>query len=330
MSDSEVSGSGSAAGREIDVLALVRLVRRHWQAFLAAWGAIVVLMVVYLHVAPRQYTVTLEVAPVVQGTRAGGNLGALGSLVGLNLSGGGESQAFRMYLESIHSRSAAAELLKDQQFVGRLFPLEWSSTDRTWHQPSSLTAPVTHAIKALLGIPVTPWSPPSVERVFEYLDMNIKVIEDPKSPIVTIQMEDERPEVVAELLNRLDQIADQLVRQRALARANGYIEDITNRLKTVSVSEYRQALIDNLNDQEKARMAASARVRFAADRFSAPSVSSAPTSPRAGILLVIAVVVGAVVGVLAAFFAERYDFAFVLRRKPRLEVDALQDHDWVR
>jgi hypothetical protein len=85
------------------------------------------------------------------------------------------------------------------------------------------------------------------------------------------------------------------MRERALRRAEGYISYLTAQLQKVTVSDYRQALVENLGEQEKLRMMASASVAFSSEIFSGPAISPWPTSPSSWSALVLAILAGSTV-----------------------------------
>lgn len=291
---------------EVHVGQLLHIVWKQRQWVYMGVGLFLLLGVLYLHVAPDKYTVALQVVPVTNNSRApGGALSSLGALAGVDMSSlsGSNSGGFAYYADGVRSRAASDLLARDQALLQAVFPEEWS--DRSgWHQPFSIIRPVKNVLFRVLGIPVKPWSPPSGERLNDFVRDHLEVLTDSKSPVTTLQIQSDHPATMIRLLNRLNSVTDDMLRARALTRANQYIAYIDQQLKQVTVTEYRTALLQNLYDQEKMRMMASAHISYAADVFSGPTVSSKPTAPRAPIVLILAIIVGVIAGALAGLYAE--------------------------
>ncbi len=95
-----------------------------------------------------------------------------------------------------------------------------------------------------------------------------------------------------------------MLRKRALTRSTSYISYLVKQLQTVTIAEYRDALIENLAQQEKARMTALGQASYVSERLGAPAVSEAPTSPPAAYILFLALLLGLIAGILFARMAD--------------------------
>jgi uncharacterized protein involved in exopolysaccharide biosynthesis len=98
---------------------------------------------------------------------------------------------------------------------------------------------------------------------------------------------------------------DGLMRKRDLEHTSGYIGYLTNRLASVSVEDYRRALVLNLTQQEKNRMLSSSPLPYVSEILGKPMISSKPVSPVPLAALLGGVIVGGVVGVLWAGIARQ-------------------------
>ena len=251
--------------------------------------------------------VSMEVAPVMTSSQqVGGSLGALARLGGINVADmtGGAAQ-FRLFVSALKSRDVSDVLAGDQHLMRGLFPEQWSDADKRWIEPTGYVHGIKQWVTGLLGTPVPPWSPPSGEQLSNMLDQVLEVDDDPKSPIVELRILSPNPEVAQELLSKLSSTIDAQLRKRALDRADDYIAYLNKELGTVTVADYRAALVTHLSEQEQIRMMASANVSFAAQSFSGPSIASEPVAPKSSILLLTAFVLGAIVGGFLAVLAER-------------------------
>jgi LPS O-antigen subunit length determinant protein (WzzB/FepE family) len=301
--------SATMRSGEINIFALFASIRRRKAIFLATLASAIFLAILYLHVITPTYTVTLQViATAGDSGQLGGRLGALSSLTGIDLGESSGTTSFKTFLAAIQSPLAAEILLKTRPDLIRLmFPTEWSASERHWKEPEQGPLRIViNGIKSLFGIAVSKWSPPSTDQVYKFLSSAVDVIEDPKSPIVKLQMQSSDAHFATSLLVALRSTLDEYLRQRMISRTSTYVKYLTQKLSTVTIEEYRQALLQNLTEQEKALMTASSSVAYDADMLGEPVASAQPTSPRPMLTLLLALVLGTVVGIVLALGAEKY------------------------
>lgn len=299
--------------RTVDVSLLARIVWRRRSLFATTLAAVFLLIVLYLHLhlSPDRYTVFMQVAPVINSQNPiSGSLGGLAKLAGvdMNASNPGAAQ-FRMFLSGLTSRDTADLVAKDQDLMRAMFPKQWSKADKQWRQPPSLTRPITHAIKAFWGITNRPWHPPDGGDVQQYLSEHLEQYEDPKSPVVTLRIDSDEPQVSRRLLLKLVGTVDHLLRQRALRRANDYVKYLTHQLDVETVAEYRQTLMAHLAEQEQTLMMANASVSFSMQVFNDAAIPPVPSAPKAMVLLVSALVLGMGLGAAMCLLAEARGWA---------------------
>lgn len=296
----------AADRRSLDVGLIIEIVRKRQSLFFLTLASVLVLMIVYLQVAERTYQVSIQVAPATNGnqTSAIGSLSALTKLAGVDLPNGPGAVEFSLFITSLTARDTADLVATDQPLMRAMFPREWSEKDQKWVEPFSVLRPVAHLMERMVGYPVHEWRPPDGARVMQYLNDNLDVYEDPKSTVVTLSNESDKPEVSRQLLLQLTAKADSLLRRRALQRANDYIGYLSHELNSETVAQYREALMAHLAEQEQTLMMANASVSFSFQIFSGPSIPQYPSSPKAAVLLISAIVFGALLGIVLAVFAE--------------------------
>jgi uncharacterized protein involved in exopolysaccharide biosynthesis len=302
----EIAEQNKIERRVLDVDLLLFVIRKRRALVAVTTLALLLLTVLYLQLAPRKYTVSMQVAPAANSTQASNSgLSALTKLAGVNLpdASGGAVQ-FRLFLTSLTARDTADLISENQPLMRAMFPKEWNSAEQKWVEPFSLIRPVTHLVARVLGYPVNEWSPPDGARLATFLNDHLEIYEDPKSPVVTLSNESDAPQVSRRLLLTLTETADSLLRRRALQRANDYVGYLSRELNKETVAQYREALMAHLAEQEQTLMMANASVSFAFQVFSAPSIPRSPSSPKAAILLVSSIVFGVIFGVILAVAAE--------------------------
>lgn len=289
---------------EIDLRALAALLWRH--KFLIGFITVLcfLIAVLYLHFAEPVYRATLQVtAPQgQQSSSPGGGLGALAELAGAGgLLGGADATSFELYLAGLTSLEAANRLATNEPLMRRVFASEWSEQTQSWVEPDSTLREFIQAIKPWLGMKNYPWSPPGGQRLQEFLEKNSAIGRDKKSPIVTITFEDPDPELAHAILTLLHREMDTLLRARNIRRSTDHIEYLTGKLATVTVIDYRQALIQALAKQEQNLMASRSDQPFAAEPFGDVFVSRRPVKPQNALVLALGVISGLFAGMFFVF-----------------------------
>jgi len=284
-----------------DGISLLEITRKIWagRKIVATTVALcLVLGVVYLHIAPRLYNVTMSIAPVRQNAsdQAPSALSGIKSLLGG--SADADQISYTLFLDALQSNKIASEtLLKKPDILHVIFASEWDAKRQQWVKPFSALHEVSSSIKSLLGITVVPWSPPNLSRVSRYLD-SIKISSNPLDPVTEVSIEVADPQFGKYLLFSIVNILDDHMKKETKERADVYIENIQRQLKTTSTLEVRESLIELLTQQQKTRIEASSTLTYVVDIFGPIIASDAPTSPSAPIILALALVIGLVAGSL--------------------------------
>jgi hypothetical protein len=302
MNGEAPAGRSVAADDEIDLVELVRALWGGRWIIAGVTAGTVLLAILYLNVATYTYTARLTLTPAQSsGSTLSSKLGGLGdlaSLAGINMPQDSNALAFSLYVEGVHSRSLADAMARHNDLMRVIFHRDWNAASSTWQEPKGFVRTTATTVKHMLGIPVFDWSAPDGARLQEFMDEEVGVEQDPKKPFVTITFDHEDPAFATRFLSTLNSELDNLLRQKALARANGNIEYLSIQLGKVTIAEHREALAQALSEQEKQRMAASSSAPYAADPFGTATASARPTAPRPVLVLGAASFAGLLLGIL--------------------------------
>jgi uncharacterized protein involved in exopolysaccharide biosynthesis len=302
----EHQSKGAMLGYDIDLGQVFARLYARKILILSFLFAAVLLAASYLRLAEYTYTATLVVSPAASSTDSLPNslrgLNGLASIAGINLGAGMGTQSFMLYQEGLYSRDVADELSRDPEIMHAAFYKKWDEATRNWIQPSGLLFALARDAKAAIGLPNPPWHAPDGQLLQEYIGDNVDVESDPEKPVVTITFHHRNPQFAAKFLAALDRAVDEKLRYNALQRANEYIAYLSDALTKTTNADIRESLLTALSDQEKTRMMASASPPFAAQPFGMPSTSRNPTNPRPLLVLAAGILMGAVLGVLAALW----------------------------
>lgn len=290
--------SGGSGQQEVDLFDLS--IQLWHKRRIIVWSAVAGLIAasLYLHVATYLYTAELTVLPVQSGggglASKLGSLSDIASLTGITLPQDQSSTQFQLYLEGVHTRTVADALAPRADLMKVLFKNQWDAKTNTWRRPEGILTPIKKALKFLLGVPDYPWQPPNGAQLQVYLEKEVTVTQVPQKPFVTIAYQNKDPAFAVKFLASLHEAVETRLRQKALSKSKQYIDYLTGKLRTVTVAEQRQAILNALNDQEKSMMAASSDAPFAAESFGAPSASFRPTSPVPIVVLAVGLLGGTV------------------------------------
>jgi len=279
---------------------LTRL-RRHWKwpAMGLALGLFAAIL--YLNFATYEYSASYRVTPVrSDGPGLSSSLSSLAAVAGVSVGRGDAAKPFTLYLNLLKSRDVAAELAKDQALMHGAFKKSWDAKLGQWHQPPSITRGLKNLIRGIAGAPIPAWTPPDAARLQIYLEDHVSVSDDQRNAIATISTTNENPEFAIALLTALDKASDQLVRQRAQARAEAAISYLQTTLPTIALAEHRQALAEALGEQERVKMMSLASSSFAAEQLGAVVASPETVTPNPFLTLAGLSFLGLLLGALLA------------------------------
>lgn len=306
MSEAIQPDAAAAPSDTIDLVALAQVLWRRRRVVYLCLGVGLILALIWLHIAPYTYTARMEVVPIQSSSSGGSKLGGLSSLAsmaGVSLPQDQSGFQFTLYIEGLHSRAAADALSKNQDLMKVLYPAEWDPATKTWRQPRGAMVTVVKTVKAFIGLPSAPWQPPNGARLQQYLEHAVDVSQDTKKPVVTVTFDHRDPAFAVAFLNALNKAVDGELRKKALFRSSQNIAYLSDQLKTVTLSEQREAIMHALSDQERSAMMANSTAAFAAETFGQPYQSYRPTSPLPAKIFGMALGAGLMIGIGLAFLA---------------------------
>lgn len=287
------------------------VVVRFWQERIIVVLTTIVLLagvlVAILTMTPR-YSATLIVAPVESTLDPSRTpAGAIGGITQL-LSGSEHVTPFQIYLRFYRSTELAAAMIHDHAADKLLFADRWDAITGTWHG-GSLPG-------RLLALASGPPRAPTANDVSDYLKRNISLDPGEGEDMQTVTVLYPDKAVAGELLQWVHDEAENLSKRRIMLRAQSNIDYLTERLRTTTQNEQRNALISLLLSQENMLMAAQSWNAYAGDIISGPWVSDRPVSPNPPLLIAMALLGGIIIGCGISFVRMLMGMP-VVRRIPR-------------
>lgn len=221
---------------DVTIGLLWRIAVQNWKL----WASLILLAtlagLILAVVIPRRYEA--EVVALPRGNdrsnllnTLGGQLGGLAALAGLaNGQGGQRAEAIQM----LESKLLAREFIEDNKLLPVLFPSDWDARSQKWKRPRTLNEGV------------------------EYFDRKVRsVLEDRRTGLVTVRVMWKDPVSAAAWANELVRRANDRLRDRAVARAQGAITYLKREARNADAVEIQQTLYRLMEEQYKTLLLAS-------------------------------------------------------------------------
>lgn len=286
-----------ATSRGIDFLTVLLRSKVHVAVVLLAS---IVMSLLYIQNATYKYRAQLRLTPAESsngGQARLGQLGGLAAVAGISLPTG-DSSPFILYIEGVTSSIVAAKLVDRPDLVQVIFGNEWDEANRRFVEPTSTLRSISQGVKSLIGFPVYAWEPPNEARMRDYLLDNVTVIQTLKSPVITLQYDNQDPEFAKRFLTAVHRALDSSLREKARLRSEQNIAYLSSQLQRVTLAEHRAAVAQALSEQVKARMLANSSMSYAADPFGSATASVRPVSPKPMMILMLGIVLGLMAALL--------------------------------
>jgi uncharacterized protein involved in exopolysaccharide biosynthesis len=263
-----------------------------WRAMvrykLVVYGSVVLFTaaaVLLAFLSPKIYLgeVLLAPAPAVDGTRrfpgsAGGGLAAIIGAAGLTDDGSRVTEAIAV----MNSRAFTLKFIDDENLMPVLFAKLWDAKAGKWRADVK---------------------PPSREDAFQLFDGEVRrVVEDPKTGLVRVEVYWASPELAARWANSLVDRLNAQMRVSAIRQAESSLLYLHNELEKANMLEVRQSLYGLIETQTKRAMIANVEREFVFTVLDPAAVSDVDryVKPKRPFIAVAGLLLGGIVGCLAS------------------------------
>lgn len=233
------------------------------------------------------------------------------SLSSFGLGGIGGSQTFQTYQEVLQSPSVAAAILANPEVLSGLY---YGLTDPKTGKYINGAGRLTTAMYALFGLQAP--DGPDVDDVAERLN-KILVVETAADNlnVATIHCISPDPDFCPKFLLFVDNATQTQLSAVSLADSTRMVKYINEQLPHIQQQEVRDALSDLLAASIKQIAISRLHQTQGAMIVSAPYASSRPSFPRPGLLIKLALALGFVAGVFAAWFFTQTEYDVRVSRR---------------
>ena len=292
--------------RALPVPPFLRFLASGWRLVPALAVAAALMAALALRALPPEHTASMVVGPIARtGAAAMGARAPLAMRADLPSSvlefGNGDETLsdFARFIELLTSPTVAARLMAEPDVLPRLFPERWDAASGRWHTPGGLGGWLRGLVLGLAGR--KDWSVPDADIVARHLRRAIIVQSLGTNPMRRISVRDSDRAFAVKLLQRLTAVADGRLREEAIRRANAEIDYIRARLAVTQSADSRKALAELLGDQERVTTMIGVDLPYAADPIEPPTASDQPDWPNPLLILPLAAVAGAGLGLFLIF-----------------------------
>lgn len=284
----------SAATAENDVFALLKLLWAARMFILLGWLVCLPLGFITLHLLPRTYTASAEIAPT-GGQSGSGTLSKLGGLgtalsnVASDMSAGTDNN-FPTLLESLGSHELSNDLERKYNVLQMIYADRWDGERHDWNPPGFLSR-----IKYI----VTGQPSRSIDtyKLDDFLAGHLSYSQIQQTPFYTVTYTYGNRADAERMLSLVLASADSIVRTAHLVRAQQQIKYLEGKLQQVTIEQHKQVLSNLLLEQERTVMLAQSGSSFAFEFVRPVSSSPAPTSPKPLLVIGLFSLLGMLAGV---------------------------------
>ena len=298
------------AAAEITIRGLLETLWRGWWLLLAAIVLALLVTTVALKLSQPLYTASMIVAPAPTDLSAASQLASeleqFASLATLAQSPAKVERVsdLERYVQMIGSPTLAARLQAEHGLLQIVFEEDWDAENQVWRRPHDLRATIEHALLGFFGFPS--WTEPDVAALADWLSSWVTVARLGGSAMLRLRMDHPKPEFAASVVQMVHTAADGLLRVDALTRIGAQIALAERELAAASSPTRRQALENMLSAQYQVEALLQVDQPYAAQVLVPVTASATPTSPNPLLILVLAAVVGAILGVFVIFLRDAW------------------------
>lgn len=255
----------------VDLVSVINLLWANVR-FIALFVFLAVLFAgVYAFTTPKQFKADTLIAPNDSNSASGtgglaslaGALGGLASLTGVNLGTGGDKD---VSIATLQSRALIENLIRDENLLPVLFADKWDENQKAWLDPE-------HAPTLLDGF-----------NVFQ--KKVLKVTEDKKTLLVTVEVEWTSPQLAAHWANELVRRTNLELQQKALRDSDHHVEYLQGQLQQTSLVDMRQSIYALLENELKNAMVAKGNDQYAFKVIDPAVVPEKKVWPKRALILV--------------------------------------------
>jgi LPS O-antigen subunit length determinant protein (WzzB/FepE family) len=265
---------------EQDQIKLRELVLTLWEGriiIVALTALAMIVAAVAAVVLPKTYKASVVISPVTNMPNASGlggalasqgGLGALSALAGITL---GTDSKRAESLTVLQSEALTEQYISKNNLLPELFHGDWDARDRRWNNPAKA---------------------PTLWKANQFFKKNVRSLDADKAGMVTMTIAWRNPHLAAEWANGLVALANDYLRNKAIAESERNIAYLNSQAAKTNVVEIRQGIFTLLETEINREMVARGNDEYAFKVLDPAEAPQKAASPRIVLWIAIAAVSG--------------------------------------
>ncbi|MFM2484532.1 Wzz/FepE/Etk N-terminal domain-containing protein [Celerinatantimonas yamalensis] len=262
--------------------------------------------VIYAKLQPNIYQSQVLIAPAdnSQASQLAGlasQFGGLASLAGVNLGSGGSNKTI-LALQVLQSRKFIGDFITRHHLLPELMATKgWDKKTEQLKYNTSLYNPKT---KQWLSDDEKSLKPTRLDATQYFLKKILSVDTDTKTNMTTVSINYYSPNIAQQWATWLISDLNEEMRQQDMIDAQNSIQYLNSQLAQTSLADNRTMLYQLIEQQTKTLMLTKVRKEYAFKTIDPAVVAENPSKPKRKLIVVIAVILGGILGVFFIFIKQ--------------------------
>lgn len=284
---------------------ILHALRRQQAVVLAVASLFSLFGIAYAVLSQPKYTATVVVQPASNDQSGGiaglaSRFGAVASLAGVNLGGGGDKEA---YLATLRSRELAVQFIRANSILPYLFPDRWDSRAGKWREPGTgLLARSSQALSNTLARlsgdegHSDRQAQPSDWEAYKVFSEIRRVAENDTTGMVSVSIEARDPATAQKWANAFVALANESIRTSAIDNATRAYEYLGLKANESSNAELRNSIFQLMQSQLETMTLARARSEYAFTVIDPAAYPEERSHPKRFLIVIMALFSGLFLG----------------------------------
>jgi len=287
---------------EIDLRELATVLWAGKKIIISVAGLFSIIALIIALTIPNQYQSTAVVSPAQNGNSSMlGNMasqfGGLASLAGIKVAGseGSETQAA---MEILQSWSFVEQFVTNNNFEAQVFAAEgWNRETNELRYDSDLFD--SQESRWVRTPPANKTIEPTSWELYKQFSEYLIVTTDSNTGMISISVEYYSPVLAKQWVDLYVTTINDYMRTRKLEQVNSNIEYLEAQIEKTAITGMKEVFYQIIEEQIKNKMLAEASPEYAFVTISPAMVPEEKSTPKRGLIFILAVLLGAMVSIFA-------------------------------
>lgn len=259
----------------------------------------------YSIMTPNLYRSSVLLYPTLEENSTGmsaiaGKLSGLAALSGFGFNS--SNQNTEKSIAILKSKQFILSFINQNDLKKKIFYEKWDDVHGEWESPGMLKKAL-HEFKGVFGgVGELSSEPSDLDAYRLFLNDHFEVYEDKKVGLITLRVTAYNSNDSAEWAEEIVKKINEYIRQRDKQEAEDSIKFLENEIRKTNVVSVKQSLFELVQVNLKTMMMANVRSEYAFEIIDKPMIPDRKYWPNRTLICVFSIFLGAMVGVLIAFY----------------------------